>query len=106
MRHFAAYLTAGILVLLATNLVALPVSLGLSVVAQPVTERGETTQFVDRTLKADRLRVPATVGGERSLETPPAKLIGCDPPYSPLLTSARIDAPGRCVAGISAPAMG
>jgi hypothetical protein len=98
MRGFAAYLLAGILVLLATNLIFPPVWLGLSVGARPAAEHGATTQFVDRTHKGDRLSLPAGVGNQHLPEKPAAAMIGCDPPFSPLLASARVNPPGRCVA--------
>ena len=106
MRSIASYLLAGILVLLATNLIAQPVSLGLWVNARPVTEHGATTQFVDRTHKGDRLSPPTAVGKELTPEKPPAVMIGCDPPFSLLSASAHATNPGRCVAEIARPLAG
>jgi hypothetical protein len=103
MRGFAAYLVAGILVLLATDLIFPPVWLGLSVGARPATEHGATTQFVDRTHKGDRLSLPTAVGTQRIPQKPPAVMFGCDPPFSPLLASARVNSPGRCVAEMAHP---
>ena len=101
MRGIASYLLAGILVLLATNLIALPVSLGLWVDAGPALERGATTQFVDRTHKSDRLSPPTAVGKQHTPQKPPAAMIGCDPPFSLLSASARATNLGRCVAEIA-----
>ncbi len=101
MRGIASYLLAAILVVLAMGFVAPPLGLGLTVGAWTVAERAATTQFVDRTHKGDRLSLPAAVGKQRTPTTPPAVMIGCDPPFSPLSASARATNPGRCVAGIA-----
>ena len=98
MRGFASYLVAGILVVLALDLIAPPVGLGLSVGAWPVAERGSSPQSVDRTRKGDRLSVPATVGKHETKRKPPTLLIGCDPVFSPLSASAQANFSGRCVA--------
>jgi hypothetical protein len=98
MRGFASYLVAGILVVLALDLIAPPVGFGLSVGAWPVAERGSIPQSVDRTRKGDRLSLPATVGKHEIKREPPAVLIGCDPVFSPLSASAQANFSGRCVA--------
>jgi len=98
MRGIASFLLAAILALLATNLVALPVSLGLWGGAWPATEHNATTQLVDRTHKGDRLNWSPAVGKQQMPEKPPAVMIGCDPPFSSLSASARAAYPGRCVA--------
>ena len=94
MRKFVSYLLAGILMVLVTDFVVLPVGFGLAVRARPTTEPGATTQFVDRTHKSDRLSLP-TIGMPPVLA--PTALIGCDPPFSSLLASARGHSPGRCI---------
>jgi hypothetical protein len=86
------YLLAGILVVLAMDFVAPPVSLGLTVRAWPA-ERA-VTQFIDRTHKSDRLSLPASAGKQHTPERPPAVMIGCEPLFSPL--TARANSPGRC----------
>ena len=106
MRGFASYLLAGILVVLAMDMVAPPVGLGLSVSAWPAAEPTVQTvapavQFVDRTGKSDRLRTSTTVGKQQEPVTPPAVLIGCDPAFSPLSASAQSNFSGRCVAEIT-----
>jgi hypothetical protein len=106
MRGFAAYLLAGILVVLAMDFVAPPVGLGLAVRATPVAELDATMQFVDRTHKGDRLSLPASVGEQQTPEPPPPIMIGCDPPFSRLLASARANVSGRCVAEMAAPLTG
>lgn len=101
MRGFASYLVAGILVVLALDLIAPPVGLGSAVGARPAVEPGETVQSVDRTLKSDRLRVSTTVDKQDKQQVPrkPAVvLVGCDPVFSPLSASARANFSGRCVA--------
>jgi hypothetical protein len=99
MRGFASYLLAGILVVLAMDMVAPPVGLGLSVSAWPAAE--PMVQLVDRTGKSDRLRASTTVGKQQEPVTLPAVLIGCDPAFSPLSASAQSNFSGRCVAEIT-----
>ena len=97
MRKIASYLLAGTLMVLVTDFIVLPVGFGLAVRARPASEPGTTTQHVDRTLKGDRLNLPTAVGMQPALGSMPAVLIGCDPPYSPLLSTARAQGPGRCI---------
>jgi hypothetical protein len=98
MRGFASYLVAGILVVLAMDLIAPPVGLDLSVGAWPVVEHGITLQSVDRTKKSDRMPVPTAVGKQQVPRKPPTMLVGCDPVFSPLSASAQANFAGRCVA--------
>ena len=106
MRGLASYLLAGILVVLAMDFVAPPAGLGLAVRATPVAELSATPQFVDRTHKGDRLSLPASVGEQQTLEPSPGIMIGCDPPFSRLLASARANVSGRCVAEMAHPLAG
>ena len=106
MRGIATYLMAGILVVLAMDFVASPVGLGLVVRATPVAEPNTTTQIVDRNHKGDRLSLPTSVGEQQTLEPPPAIMIGCDPPFSRILASARANVSGRCVAEMAHPLVG
>jgi hypothetical protein len=98
MRSLAAYLVAGILVVLAMDLIAPPVGLGLSIAAWSATEDSSSRQSVVRALKGDRLRLPATVGKRQVPQKPPTMLVGCEPLFSPLTASAHANFPGRCVA--------
>lgn len=106
MRGFASYLLAGTLVVLAMDLVAPPVGLGLAVRATPVAEPNATTQIVDRNHKGDRLSLPTSVDEQQTPEPPPAIMIGCDPPFSRILASARANVSGRCVAEMAHPLAG
>jgi hypothetical protein len=101
MRGIASYLLGGILTVLAIDFVVPPVGLGLADGIRPVTAPGGGTQIVDRTHKGDRLSVPTSSGRRPTATTPRAVIVGCEPPYSPLLASARATSPGRCVAEIS-----
>ena len=102
MRGLTLYFLAGILVVLAWEFVAPPVGFSLMRGAWPaagaspaVTTRYETPlQFVDRTHKGDRLKLPTTAG-KRQLPAP-AALVACEPAVSPLATRATIA--GRCIA--------
>lgn len=99
MRGLVPYLLAGILVVLTMDVVAHFSGLGLAVSARPVAGSGAMTQFVDRTHKGDRLSLPTDVGRQRTPREPPKVLVGCDPAYSPLLTSsAHANTAGRCIA--------
>jgi hypothetical protein len=106
MRGIATYLMAGTLVLLAMDFVVPPVGFGLAVRATPVAEPSATTQIVDRTHKGDRLSLPTSVGEQQTPEPPTAAMIGCDPPFSRLLASARANVSGRCVAEMAHPLAG
>lgn len=98
MRGLASYVVAGILVVLALDLIAPPVGLGLAVGAWPAVERGTALQSVDRTKKTDRMPVPTAVGKQQVPRKPPTMLVGCDPVFSPLSASAQANFAGRCVA--------
>ena len=97
MRGLASYLLAGILVVLLMDFFAPPVGLGFGVSATPVAEPLATTQVVDRAHKGDRLSLPASIGEQRTSEPPPI-MVGCEPPFSRLVTSARASVAGRCIA--------
>ena len=99
MRGFASYLVAGILVVLALDLFAPPVGLGLSVHAWSVVPPGATLQYVDRTHKGDRLNISVTTIDKRQMRRTPSKMmVGCDPAFSPLSTGASVNFAGRCAA--------
>ncbi len=97
MRGFALYVVAGSLVVLAMDLIAPPVGLGLSVGAWPVVEQGSALQSVDRTNKGDRMPGPTMVGKQQPVNSPRV-LIGCEPVFSPLSASAQANYSRRCVA--------
>jgi hypothetical protein len=103
MRGFVSYLLTGIVAVLVTDFVVLPLGFGLSVRARAVAEPPATTQFVDRTHKGDRLGLPVSGGAQQA---PAMTIIGCDPPFSSLLSAARANAPGRCVAETASPLIG
>ena len=101
MRGFALYLLAGILVVLAMDMVAPPIGLNLSIAAWPAVAPAE--QVVDRAGKGDRLQVSRSVINRHELDQQepanrPAVLVGCDPVFSPLSVSAQANFAGRCVA--------
>lgn len=101
MRGVASYVAAGILAVLALDLFAPPVGLGLSVHAWSVVPPGATLQYVDRTHKGDRLNVSVTTVDKRQMRRTPSKskmMVGCDPVFSPLSTGASANFPGRCAA--------
>jgi hypothetical protein len=124
MRGVASYILAGILVVLALDVVAPPAGLGSAFGAWPAVG-DPLTQSVNRASKGDRLQVPVTVVEKRvqpSLLSPPSHellrlqhqllqppqppqptppapvLLGCDPVFSPLAASARANSPARCMA--------
>ncbi|MEP7031319.1 MAG: hypothetical protein ABI830_10340, partial [Pseudolabrys sp.] len=94
MRGIATYMLAGILVVMALDLVAPLAGVGVSAATLP-----EPVQSVNRTNKADRVPLPATTVGERqSTDKTPVMLTGCEPVFSPLSASARANFAGRCIA--------
>jgi len=99
MRGFVPYLLAGSLVVLAMDLIAPPVGIGLAIGAWPAVEHELIVQSVNRTNKTDRLLVPTTtVGKERTRRKAPVVMVGCDPVFSQLSASAQANFSGRCVA--------
>jgi hypothetical protein len=97
MRVFALYLIAGILVVLALDMVAPPMGLGFAPVgASPVEFNGDARlQAIDRTNKGDRISV--TRVGKRKPAVPAKMLTGCDPAFSPLATSAQANFARSCI---------
>jgi hypothetical protein len=98
MRGVVPYLLAGILVVLALDVVQRTVGLGLAVGAQPITQHGTITQHVDRMHKGDRLPLPRDIGKQQAPRAPRGVMIGCEPVFSPLSTMAHVIVPGRCAA--------
>lgn len=92
MRGLVSYIVAGTVVVLAMDIIAPPVGLGLAVVAQPAAETG---QFVDRTNKGDRLQAP-TVNGRQTPAGASPLPVGCEAVFSSLSAGARANFPGRC----------
>jgi hypothetical protein len=93
MRGMMPYILAGIVAVVAMDIVAPPVGLGLAVLAQPATDMNK--QIVDRTHKGDKLHVPNV------RQTPPGAPpmpIGCESAFSSLSAGARANFPGRCLA--------
>ncbi len=99
MRGFASYLMAGLLVVLALDMVSAPILLGFARVgASPAVFNGDAAlQSVNRTNKGDR--IPVTTIGKRQPEPPrgPTVLTGCEPAFSPLAASARANFARSCV---------
>jgi len=98
MRSMAACLMAGVLAVLAMDLIAPPARIGLMGVS--ASAQDVAIQSVNRTLKGDRLRMSATVAKRQA---PPAKprspvIVGCEPLFSPLVVSAHSNFAGRCIA--------
>jgi hypothetical protein len=98
MRGFISYILAGIVVLVAMDAIAPPAGLGLAIGKWPSVDGNVAEQVVDRTHKGDRLQVPMAKGGRTSPSLAPEMLIGCEPVFSSLSASSRINFPGRCIA--------
>lgn len=101
MRVVATYLLAANLLLVASALLAPQEGFVFSLGAG---SRDVEVQSVDRSNKGDRLVVPVTTvvkqqqaPGQPSVERP-KMIVGCDPVFSPLAVSAKLNYPGRCVA--------
>jgi hypothetical protein len=97
MRGFSIYLAAGILVVLAMDLIAPPVGMGFDVFAWPAVKGDAIVQHVDRTNKSDRLIVPTAIGRQLMPKRQPPLLVGCDPAFSPLSGGQRTNIAARCV---------
>jgi hypothetical protein len=104
MRAFASYVMAGTLLVLAMDFVAPHAGLGLPgsawpvVDPRPVVDPSEVARSVIRTHKADRLITKTSTDKSQTPQKKPAVLVGCDPVFSPLSTSAKANFPGRCIA--------
>jgi hypothetical protein len=97
MRSLMPYILAGIVVVVAMDVVAPPVGLGFAGVAQSATGMSQPAQIVDRTRKGDRLQLPRVREGQRPTGVPPMP-IGCEAAFSSLSAGARANFPGRCLA--------
>src|ERR1041384_2735015 len=98
MRGFVSYLLGGILAVLALDMIAPPVGIGMAVSAWPSVEAPAVRTVVNRAPKGDRLPIPdVTVRKPNAPEKQPL-LIGCEPAFSPLSVSAQLNYPGRCMA--------
>ena len=98
MRGFVLYIFAGILAVLAMDVVAPPVGFGVPVIAWPAIDQGAMPQVINRARKSDRLQVPVTTGRHRPAPVAPLVPVGCEPVFSALSTSAYANYPGRCMA--------
>lgn len=98
MRPLASYVLVGALVLLAMDFIAPSAGLGLPGNAWPAVDRDEIAQSVVRTHKGDRLAAKTSPAKQQLPPKKPAVLVGCDPVFSPLSTSAKANFPGRCIA--------
>ncbi len=106
MPNFAAYVTAGGLLVMTIDFIAPAARTGLPVAARPTIDRKIAqviTQYVDRTHKGDRLTLPATVADKRHTPVRHSSkaLIGCDPVFSPFSPAARLNFPRRCVVEVA-----
>jgi len=100
MRGFASYLFLGVLAVLAMDFIAPPVGIGMGVSSWPAFDEAGTRVVVNRSAKGDRLPIPEiTVRKPAAPEGQPV-LIGCEPAFSPLSVSARLNYPGRCMAAL------
>ena len=95
MRGFLMYIFAGVFIVLAMDVVP-PAGLGLPVIAWPTIDQTAMPQVVNRAHKGDRLKLPVTTGRQMTPPRAPAMLIGCEPVFSALSTSAYANYPGRC----------
>jgi hypothetical protein len=99
MRGFAAYLTAGAVVVLAMGVFSPPVGLSFAVGWPAVEKTAPVEQTVDRTHKGDRFDVPQSIIG-RQPAVPAKSPEGCELAYSPLSRSANgiVSQSHRCIA--------
>jgi hypothetical protein len=101
MRGFTSYLLAGFVVVLAMDLIAPPIGLGMSLVAWPAAKEAPIVQIVNRTHKGDRLQVlqvPTASDHQKAPSVAPATLVGCEPVFSSLSANAKLNFAGRCLA--------
>ena len=98
MRGFLSYTLAAIIVVVALDAVAFLADLGVAISARPtIVEENGLSEVVDRTHKADRLQLPLANGRRVSPPRQPAVMVGCEPVFSTLSASSRVNFAGRCV---------
>jgi hypothetical protein len=95
MRGLIPCILAAIAVVVAMDIVAPPLGLGLATIAQSAPDPNQ--QIVDRTRKGDRLQVPKANGRQTPPAGPPMP-IGCEGAFSALSGGAKANFPGRCLA--------
>jgi hypothetical protein len=108
MRSFASYILAALVIGLALDFVAPAVSVGNTPSRWPSVSVSSPTaqQTVNRGVKSDRLNVSGKTTLDKAVrdfapaQKPAARpvLEGCDPAFSPLSASARLNYASRCVA--------
>jgi len=96
MRSIISYVLAGLVVVLAMDMIAPPIGFGLAVFAWPAVNGNALHQSVDRAHKGDRLPLPL-VNGRQNGPTEIPVLVGCEPVFSPLSKSKHANYPGRCI---------
>jgi hypothetical protein len=97
MRGIAGYLLIGMSAALASGALTF-MGLDLDASALPAPKISPTIQHVDRTHRGDRLDMHTTIDKGAVPKRRNRVLVGCDPAFSALLTSARANFSGRCVA--------
>jgi hypothetical protein len=103
MPGLATYLAAGALVVLAMDLVAPPVGIGLRLASWPTVQAPAPApaQTVNRRGKGDRLSLPVAQRRPAPVKPPSHHvLVGCEPVFSPLSVAAQLNHSGRCMAAI------
>ncbi len=100
MRGFSSYLLIGVLAVLAMDFIAPPVGIGMGVSTWPAFDDPGTRVVVNRTAKGDRMPIPEITVRKPSAPEGQPVLIGCEPAFSPLSVSARLNYPGRCMAAL------
>ena len=97
MSSLVSYAVGGALVVLAMDAVVPSVGLGVPVSQWPSLPAADGPQIVNRTDKQDRLPMPIA-NRPTAPQLPHHVLVGCEPVFSPLSASARLNRSGRCVA--------
>jgi hypothetical protein len=95
MRGLMPCILAGIAAVVAMDILAPPLALGLATVAQSATDPNQ--QIVDRTRKGDRLQIPKA-NGRRIPPAGSSLPIGCEGAFSALSAGAKANFPGRRLA--------
>lgn len=98
MRRSISYILAAALIALVSEVIAPQVGFGYAVGARPSVDENARPQIADRAHKGDRLQFPAASGRRNVPAGKPAMLVGCEPVFSSLSSSARANFAGRCVA--------
>jgi hypothetical protein len=98
MRRFLSLVIGGAVLVSGVNAIASFAKRDLASLYRQTSDDNSPLQSVDRSHKGDRLHLPFANGKQMPPPATPSMLVGCEPVFSSLSASSRVNFPGRCVA--------